>query len=193
MRLIQYLISESLNQPYPFSNFSRNVQFSDKLTGSRGDTGMSASFKTEDGHEYEIISIFVRYLKKKRDLIKKKKDKMDKSSGMMINTLVNIDKSGGIHEVHFSQINELDGETIHNNDVTGTGDSFRIFATVLEFIKELINDRHPDIISIKTKSGEDSRNKLYIKLANKYSSKVGYKVKKVIQSKDIMRIELVKV
>jgi hypothetical protein len=72
--------------------------------------------------------------------------------------------------------------------ITGRGDSFRIFATVLDIIGDIIKNHSPKMIvfsaskeSWDREEGEyvssPSRSKLYKKLVQRFASKAGYKSK----------------
>lgn len=58
-----------------------------------------------------------------------------------------------------------------NFSVTGSGDEFRVFATVIQVVKDTIRDRGREMktISFTSEKGETSRLKLYTRLANRIS------------------------
>ena len=62
-------------------------------------------------------------------------------------------------------------------DKTGTGDSIRVFATVLDIIKSFIRNNRVEAI-VFVADGEDgpSRRRLYTALVNRYASESGFKV-----------------
>jgi len=175
IRFKQFIL-ESLDNHYKINYF--NVDYSD------GKRGIEGEFSTDTGTKYNIRGMLKGRTKSQRDFLKKQKE-----SGRLMIPPIGIRK-GGIWEVHFDQVNN----GVYNNTITGDGDSQRVFATVLEFTKQLIEKQDPDIISIKSKTdqGEGSRTRLYNAIIKRYASKYGYKVKKVSVIKDITRVELVK-
>lgn len=52
-------------------------------------------------------------------------------------------------------------------DITGTGNSFKIFSTVIQIIKEFISKNNVDILTFSAE--EPSRKKLYLRLANHFA------------------------
>ena len=65
---------------------------------------------------------------------------------------------------------------------TGTGDQYRIFATVIAMIQVLITELHPkhlEFSSFKSamRNETGSRAKLYTKMCNRFAEKNGYSVK----------------
>jgi hypothetical protein len=80
---------------------------------------------------------------------------------------------GGIWEIHFM---ELDDDNNQLSDVTGSGDAFRVFATVLEFTKNIIKSKQPSEINIISDAEEGNRSRLYDRLVRKYASRLGYSV-----------------
>ena len=68
----------------------------------------------------------------------------------------------------------------NSQEVTGEGDAYRIFATVMEAIKEFISTEDPERIRFSaTKDVEDgqnaqSRSKLYTTMVRRYASALGY-------------------
>lgn len=63
-----------------------------------------------------------------------------------------------------------------NEEVSGEGDEFKIFSTVVDIIKDFIEENKPTKIRFEAK--ESSRIKLYNRLAKVLGSKFGYKAKK---------------
>jgi hypothetical protein len=59
-------------------------------------------------------------------------------------------------------------------DVTGQGNQFKIFSTIIECIKKFIEAKHPEIIEFI--SDEESRSSLYNSMIKKYASSMGYSV-----------------
>lgn len=89
---------------------------------------------------------------------------------------------GGHYYLDFS----IDG----SQDITGKGDAFKIFSTVLKVMENFTNQVHPDVmVFTSSKPGEDwladvdqgSREKLYDALVKKFASKLGYSFKKTEQ------------
>jgi len=70
--------------------------------------------------------------------------------------------------------------TFHRDDtmdLTGQGDAYRIFATVLFAIRKFVIDQNPDAISFsafKNKDETGSRQSLYTALAKRYANSLGY-------------------
>lgn len=70
-----------------------------------------------------------------------------------------------------------------SGDVTGEGDALKIMATVLDFTQKIIKKEKPKVVSfnseggrMKKKDDKGSRTRLYTRVANKYASKLGYRV-----------------
>jgi len=175
LKTFKEYITESLNKPYNIDYFS--VDYSDD------DRGIEGEFSTDTGTKYNIRGILKGRTKPQRDLWKRQRN-----DGVIQIPPLGIRK-GGIWEVHFDRVKN----GVYNNTITGDGDSLRVFASILEFTKELIKEQDPDIISIKSKTdqGDGSRTKLYNTIIKRYASKYGYKVKKVSVIKDVTRVELV--
>lgn len=201
MRLEQYL-TESLSTPYRFTFMSRNTEHTTETNPDRK-SGMMAEFRTDNGIYYEVTAQRMGYTKEEQ--MQRKKDKeerqrlmqADKDAGKRKRLRFRRLDQGGMWQVHFHQIKK--GKTPDTadiddyvNDITGTGDAFRVFATILEFVKELVDEKKPQILSIKSKTEEQSRSELYGKLAKRYAGTVGFKVKKTVTSNKVTRIELVK-
>ena len=69
--------------------------------------------------------------------------------------------------------------------VTGEGDSLKIMATALDFIKKVVSKEKPKVISFDAEGGNmnkkddtGSRASLYSRVANKYAKQMGYRVTK---------------
>lgn len=81
----------------------------------------------------------------------------------------------------------LDFSIDDSQDITGKGDAFKIFSTVLKVLENFASQVHPDVIVFTSlKPGEDwlsdvgqgSREKLYDTLVKRFASKLGYSFKK---------------
>jgi hypothetical protein len=86
----------------------------------------------------------------------------------------------------------------NSQDVTGEGDSQKIFATVLSAIQEFLTKEQPRFISFTGAKGEqetnkDSRVSLYSKLLQRYASRWGYRLKNVHDSGDSVTFDLVRI
>jgi len=80
--------------------------------------------------------------------------------------------------------NDWGVEFYRNNsqEVTGEGDAYRVFATVLTAIRQFIKKKKPDTIfftAVKEDDPTGSREKLYDKLVQRYSTGLGYNLEKV--------------
>lgn len=53
--------------------------------------------------------------------------------------------------------------------ITKTGDAFKVFATVIEIIKDYVNQHHPEAILFSSDRSESTRTNLYYKFAKKIS------------------------
>ena len=66
----------------------------------------------------------------------------------------------------------------HSQDVTGEGDAYKIFATVLYAIQKFIKERSPEMIffsGMKGNTGTNpSRTKLYTRMVQKFARQLGY-------------------
>ncbi len=58
---------------------------------------------------------------------------------------------------------------------TGEGNASTVFATVMEVIKQFVVSYKPEFISFSSFKGEDSRTKLYGRMAARYAKTIGYK------------------
>ena len=68
-------------------------------------------------------------------------------------------------------------------DVTGEGDALKIMATALDFTQKVIKKEKPKVVSFNSEGGrmkksddKGSRTRLYVRMANKYAPKLGYRV-----------------
>jgi hypothetical protein len=80
--------------------------------------------------------------------------------------------------------NDWGVEFYRNNSqsVTGEGDAYRVFATVLNAISQFIKKKKPDTLfftAVKEEDPTGSRAKLYDRLVQKYATGSGYDLKKV--------------
>ena len=83
-----------------------------------------------------------------------------------------------------SDAEEWHVEFYRNNsqEVTGEGDQQRIFATVLEAIKQFVEMKHPETIRFSASKDVEpgqklqSRTNLYNRLVQRYASSLGYQV-----------------
>jgi hypothetical protein len=159
--------NEVLATPYKLTTRS-NVEY------DSGKLGMYATFKSDNGITYTVMG------QKNGDTeaeIKAKENK-PKPAGLVIPSNP---RRGGEWEIHFSQADYDDDErdiSADKSGIEGTGDAFKILATVLDFVKLVVNRYEPVKILLKSKSDENSRTSLYLKLVNKYASSLGYKVVK---------------
>jgi len=190
-------VTESISTPYDM-NFQNNVSWN--LKGSRKSKGVSADFKTSDGIKYVVRGMYIGPTKKERDddaaykAAIERKRAAGKDEIYLPSTLN--DRYGGIWEVHFDMFDEADPEGDrqgYKNKLTGTGDEFRVFATIIAFIQRLISEFHPVVVSIKSDNSEPKRVSLYAKLAKRFASQVGYEVVKTTVTGDTSRMELRKI
>jgi len=195
-------INEAFTNPYPLKNLNRNVTFD--ISDTRKGTGAQAEWTTVDGVKYQAHAYRVGMTKAQRDkkkaIRRARQDKIDKGFKPVrrIPRLGGISVSkGGMWEVHFESVKTYNTALIkgeeRSSDITGTGDAFRVFATMFEFIKYIVVAAQPDIISIKSKTIEASRVDLYNALAKRYAGQIGYKVVKTITGQHLTRIELRKI
>lgn len=71
-----------------------------------------------------------------------------------------------------------------NHKVTGGGDAMRIFSTVISMIDEFISIQSPMVVKFsadKSKSGSDSRSKLYSRMIKRFASTVGYTSQETVE------------
>lgn len=89
--------------------------------------------------------------------------------------------------IMFNKDNDTDSWMVefyrgNSQEVTGEGDAYKIFATVLEAIKEFISKKDPEFIRFSaTKDVEpgqnaQSRSKLYTTMVKRYANSLGYSV-----------------
>ena len=68
----------------------------------------------------------------------------------------------------------------NSQEVTGEGDAYKIFATVLEAIKEFISKKDPEFIrfsatkDVQPGQNAQSRSKLYTTMVKRYANSLGY-------------------
>ena len=193
MRLDRYL-TEALDSPYTFKSIGRNVGFT--MTNGRKYQGWSASFVTDDGNRYEVFGYQLGFTKAERETQAKDKELRDarraqaeKEGRRLLKRPRNRGGlKGGIWEVHFAL---QDGDE-DKFGITGTGDAFRVFATVFEFVKQLAEQAEPEYVAIIAKTGEGQRAKLYETLVKRKASKLGYEYVKTVKGKESTRIEVKK-
>ena len=95
--------------------------------------------------------------------------------------------------IEFGAFDEEDGNPVWtmefdrdgNNNITGEGDAMRIFATVIEAIRQFINQEKPYKFgfaaykprrSTRTRARNKSRSKLYTRMVKRFASQMGYQV-----------------
>ena len=183
-------ITEALTNPYNFDTFNTDVSMIRKnAVGRRKDRkAMTATFYTSEGDKYKIWAYKIGMTKKERDQIKdyEKSAAHDEFAPFHF-----FEDTGGIWEVHFSLIRvEWDKSEYADNRITGTGDAFRVFATVFKFIEKFAQTKEPTIISIKSKIEEAHRGDLYKKMATRYAGQIGYQVTSERKVGDKYRLEL---
>jgi len=195
-------INEAFTNPYPLKNLNSNVVFD--ISNTRQGSGAQAEWTTVNGVKYQAHAFKIGLTKAQRDkrkaVRKAKQEKIDQGirPKRTIPRLGGVARSkGGIWEVHFESIKIYNTALIkgeeRSSEITGTGDAFRVFATMFEFIKYIVKQANPDILSIKSKSVEPSRVKLYDTHTRRYASTLGYEVVKSVTGSDLTRIELRKV
>lgn len=86
-----------------------------------------------------------------------------------------------IWDISFSRENEAEGAVF---GVTGSGDQFRIFTTVVVMVQEFIQAKNPD--TIRFTADEPSRQKLYRALAQRFLVPAGFQVTVSATSKGAM-------
>ena len=194
MKTYKEFLTEVFSKPYPFKiTKEREVYEYGKM---RDVVGFEAEFKTENGLLYRIYAVMIGTTKAQRD----KKAEALKQKEIMLSwgKKPKLDKNkknfhGGIWEVHFDYIKKskrVPGDEENISDISGTGDSFRVFATILSFIKDFSKKVEPDFISIKSKNAEANRTELYKNLAKRYAKTIGYDVIKSVKGAEITRLEL---
>ena len=203
-------IDESINTPYNY-DFDRHVEWGSKV-GGKTVKGMSARFMTADDQKYKVIAQKIGFTKVERDVtaeLRKKQaaereryqaaraanpDKPHRKKRLMIRPSAYGVPPGGIWEIHFHKDDDqADDDVEAHSGITGTGDAFRVFATVFEIIKDIIKYGKPEILSIKSKADEPSRTKLYKRLAKKFAPSLGYHITSEKLVGDTLRLELRKV
>lgn len=81
----------------------------------------------------------------------------------------------GVWEIAF-------GDAAGRQGITKSGDSFKIFATVLDIVKDFVKTNKPEWIRFSAK--EMSRDRLYRSLVKRYAPKIGYTLPYVSRDKD---------
>lgn len=170
MKTLNNLILEALDSPYRIYDIhSASFSFDDEDDGGKEvwKDGIEAKFETDEGNKYDLLAVYMGRTKEEKE----RKIK----SGIRIPSML-----GGIWEIHFSLISgeEEDYES-YRGDLTGTGDAFRVFATVKKFAEKVINTKRPKEIHIQAKSTVKKRVKLYGIFVKKFAPKLGYKLKKI--------------
>jgi len=141
--------------------------------GSKIKNGFVAKFVTDNGHRYVVTAVQIGKTKKERE--------QNESS-----------LKGGIWEIDFGLLeggwNEFEKS---KEDITGTGDQFRVFATVFSVIDRMIKKYKPLIIVVKSKMSQGNRSRLYKRMAKQYAEEKGYKLAntKLINGGKIQRLE----
>jgi len=84
----------------------------------------------------------------------------------------------------------------HSQDVSGEGDAYKIFATVLHAIKKFIKERSPEMIFFSGEKGDigdnPSRTNLYSRMVQKFARQLGYNAY-VEDQGDMVQYELNKI
>ena len=60
--------------------------------------------------------------------------------------------------------------------LTGEGDAFRLFATILEILRDFVNRVRPHIVHFSADDREPSRIKLYDRMIKRFTNKMGYRL-----------------
>lgn len=197
MKFQRYL-TEALDTPYHFDFFSRNTEFGDTKL-DRGKHGYSAEFKTESGIKYEVIGMRIGWTKEERErnaeLERERKARMeaDALAGKRKRIRMRKPLTGGIWEIHFNALSPEGKESNPDDwrdDITGTGNAFRVFATIMKFIQEIVDDKQPEHIALIAKTNDGNRAKLYETLVKRYAGKMGYAYVKTVKGNKKTRIEV---
>lgn len=183
-------LTELTNKPYKL-DIDPTIGFSydERFYGSKNKEGATGKFVTDSGEEYSITAVMIKRTAEERRAAKEFKKKRE-ASGKRFIRIPN--KKGGIWEIAFTRTikgPEGSGQEDEDDDVSGTGDAFRVFATVMEFIEWVVRNREPKYIMLKSKDVE-SRKSLYARMAQRYASKLGYEIAKIVQTPDGQRIHL---
>lgn len=166
MKFQQYL-TEAFDKPYLWRSMSPSGGFKDM-----------ARFATDDGVEYLMFS-------KQTEKPKSQQGETDP----MLSFLNDFEPVGGVWEFHFSMFKGNKGIV----DRTGTGDEFRVFATVVDWIISVIKNRGPDEVHIMAKKEDPKRLKLYSRMVERYARKYGYKfLKQTDETQDRVGLVYVK-
>jgi hypothetical protein len=112
------------------------------------------------------------------------------SDGTNVIVYFDPDIERGAWDIHFERETAKGG---YSENITDQGDAFKIYATVLKIIKQFIEKKSPTKINFSARkieySGEGrntkSRAKLYDRMVNKFSSQMGYKLKRKIDNKGL--------
>lgn len=97
--------------------------------------------------------------------------------GVEINQGIGQGGSGGPDEwfIEFGSTNLSKNLIVPRIGVTGEGDAFRIFATVIKMLGDFINEEDPRIVSFTSdKTSGFSRSKLYSALINRFAKDFGF-------------------
>jgi hypothetical protein len=188
-------INEVLTNPYKLK-WNNNVSWGGGRP-SRKEQGVSGEFTTDNDIEYDIIGMYLGKTQEEKDnyrAAKKAEDDAEKPKRGFSIRIPAINRTGGMWEVHFnSRRPDADRDAEHRgwkNELTSEGNEFRVFATVLLFIKQLAERNNPAIISIKSSNTEKGRDTLYKRLADRYAGSIGYTVHSTKVIGDQTRIEL---
>jgi hypothetical protein len=177
------VVREAFTDPYQLSSVM------DTSSGGIGNLiGITSTFTDDSGGEYRLDA-------QRTGKTKAMKDKWKASAGMKGIRIPS--RMGGIWELSLGKARPSDvGAGIRDNEfddysdaATGQGDAFRVFATVIEFLKRLKKKHSPEFISLKSKDTA-SRAGLYQKMAQRYAPQFGYEVVKSIQNGNFQRINL---
>ena len=102
-------------------------------------------------------------------------------------------KTDGGSTVHVVTIIDVSGDTTianvvfmrdHSQSLTGQGDAFKIFSTVVDIVRDTVKQTRPDVIVYAADKGEQSRVDLYDKMTRKYKPPGYMKIEKMDDIKD---------
>ena len=111
----------------------------------------------------------------------------DKNDKVKVTAFQSTDRAGD----QLVRVWKIDFFRNYSQDLTGEGDAFRIFSTVMKAINQFLQEKSPEYVEFRAlKSDSDdqntkqksSRQKLYSRLVKKYASK-DYKVKETTNNK----------
>ena len=188
MRATEF-VTESVTSPYNM-NFRNSVTWARK--GSRRTKGVAADFTTDSGVKYMVRAMHIAPTKAERDAAQ---PKSAFSNDIMLPPTMD-SRFGGMWEVHFDSYDEADKDderSGYKNKLTGQGDEFRVFATIISLLERMIGEYHPEIISIKSDNTEPKRFTLYSRLAKRFAPQLGYEIVKTVATDSTTRMELRKV